>query len=70
MKVLTTDQQNELRTLIEEVSNILSDSGVKAQLSYWAIELKPKRVRKKGMVTTENIGHAPAIPVDIEIEVE
>jgi hypothetical protein len=45
LKLLTTDQQNELLDLMGKVS--ASDYETTNQIAYWLTELKPKRVRKK-----------------------
>ena len=57
MKTLSTEQQIELQKLIEETINLYqglmtspADLELKAQLNYWAIELKPKRVRRREKV--------------------
>ena len=63
MKTLSTEQQVELQKLIEEVTHLYqglmttpTDLELKAQLNYWAIELKPKRVRKKVLTPKEAAG--------------
>lgn len=48
MKTLSTEQQTELQALLEEVAGNFHDHGtLGAGLRYWALELKPKRVRRK-----------------------
>lgn len=44
MKTLQTFQQTELRELLEKISQ--QDVETQAQINYWVIELKPKRIRK------------------------
>lgn len=48
MKNLTTEQQEELQQLflILDESNLPLTLQTKAQIGYWRIELKPKRVRR------------------------
>jgi hypothetical protein len=47
VKVLSTEQQGDLQQLIEQISNFDGlDHSIKAELVYWSIELKPKRVKK------------------------
>ncbi len=47
MKNLTSEQQKELLSLISRVAAVAAfDNETNHQLNYWAIELKPKRVRK------------------------
>ena len=49
MKVLSTEQQTELQELLENIAkeNLFSLQGEwQTDLQYWAIALKPKRVRK------------------------
>lgn len=53
MKTLSTEQQVELQELIQSMHDHFPDaypSIVKADLAYWAIELKPKRVRRREKV--------------------
>lgn len=48
MKLLNSEQQIELQALIAKIAAIDEfDLETTGQLSYWAIELKPKRVRRK-----------------------
>lgn len=47
MKVLSTEQQEDLQTLINSIPRHNLDFGTANQLDYWSIELKPKRIRKK-----------------------
>lgn len=48
MKVLTSEAQAELQQLLTQLTGSQSlDHEVNAQVNYWAIELKPKRIRKK-----------------------
>jgi hypothetical protein len=53
MKVLSTEQQTELQQLIDKLtdSTYQMDNEDHAALTYWSIELKPKRVRKKAIDT-------------------
>lgn len=44
MKTLQSEQQVELRELLEKVSE--QDAETQSQINYWIIELKPKRIRK------------------------
>lgn len=48
MKLLTTEMQAELQAILSELA-VSADVSVtmQANLKYWSIELKPKRVRKK-----------------------
>jgi hypothetical protein len=55
MKTLSTEQQQELQELIHNLPRHNLDFGVCNQLDYWAIELKPKRVRKKSQDSTNII---------------
>jgi len=45
MKLLSTEQQNDLRELLEKVGS--NNIETEAELQFWRIELKPKRIRKK-----------------------
>jgi len=54
MKTLSTEQQNDLRSLLEDINAALGTDlsglppvGLNAGIKYWIMELKPKRVRKK-----------------------
>ena len=48
MKTLSTEQQVELQALLDKVAAFQSfDNETNAQINFWSIELKPKRVRKK-----------------------
>ena len=48
MKLLDTQQQTELRELLEKILDHNSlDLETFNQTNYWVLELKPKRVRKK-----------------------
>lgn len=62
MKTLSTEQQLDLQDLIQGLSNTGTDLSMdeKARLSYWAIELKPKRVRKKLAITDHGIDFVEA----------
>jgi len=57
MKVLSTEQQTDLRELLVRLTEdgYQADLGDMAQLEYWAIELKPKRVRKKKEIVQEAV---------------
>lgn len=47
MKTLTTDQQVELKGLVDYLGTFeVIPIDTLAQLRYWSIELKPKRVRR------------------------
>lgn len=46
MKTLTTEQQLELQDLVEQAAAAIQDLELKNSLNYYAIELKPKRVRR------------------------
>lgn len=62
MKTLSTEQQIELGMLIAKVANFQSfDNETNHQLNYWAIELKPKRVRKKTEQSTNVVDN----PVEV-----
>lgn len=54
MKTLTSDQQEELQELlmILDSSNLPLDLGVKATITFWRGELKPKRVRRNPLDNT------------------
>lgn len=58
MKLLTTEQQTQLRQLLETVMEYEGAEGFneefKSELAYWAQELKPKRVRKKVDLIVDN----------------
>jgi hypothetical protein len=48
VKLLDTQQQTELRELLEKILDHNSlDLETFNQTNYWVLELKPKRVRKK-----------------------
>ncbi len=50
MKNLSTEQQADLQKLITDIGEMFPDTlgpEILAQVNYWAIELKPKRIRKK-----------------------
>ena len=51
MKLLSSEQQEELLEVLnklkKEINPTILGSELLAQLSYWVIELKPKRVRRK-----------------------
>lgn len=48
MKLLTTEQQNELQSLMISLSHCgILDVPLLNQINYWNIELKPKRARRK-----------------------
>lgn len=67
MKVLNNEQQTELRELLESLEGFGAD--VQAQINYWAIELKPKRVRKNNKVFNEVVsGLEDAIKIGKFIE--
>lgn len=61
MKTLSTESQIELQELLTKILQDVSlDSETSAQLNYWAIELKPKRVRKKNILeSTTNVVDNP-----------
>ena len=48
MKLLSTEQQKELQALLHELdAEDCVPSQLKGLVTFWALELKPKRVRKK-----------------------
>ena len=56
MKTLSTEQQAALQELVEYAgSDNHLPSDIKAQFNYWAIDLKPKRVRKKVIDTVVEV---------------
>lgn len=53
MKVLTTEAQQDLQELLDALAtaeNLGTSIEQHANLAYWAIELKPKRVRRKSEI--------------------
>jgi len=52
MKTLKTEQQEELKQLLEQLVDVVSDPELKNVINYWAVELKPKRIRKKALDIT------------------
>ena len=56
MKTLSTQQQEDLQKLVQFAGDgDLFATDVRAQFNYWAIELKPKRIRKKIVDTTVEV---------------
>lgn len=55
MKVLSTEQQTELQSLLEELSQHQVSIGLASTLNYWRIELRPKRIRKKLEITNSGL---------------
>ena len=51
-KMLTTEQQTDLRTLLEGIKGL--DAATQAQIVYWSLELKPKRIRTPKAKVAEN----------------
>ena len=51
MKLLKTEDQADLKQLLESLLEEPHDVETRARLNYWALEMKPKRVRKPGVVT-------------------
>ena len=51
-KMLTTEQQTDLRTLLEGIKGL--DAATQAQVVYWSLELKPKRIRTPKAKVAEN----------------
>lgn len=64
MKVLSTEQQEALLSLLEGVNS--DDLEIQYQIVYWRIELKPKRIRKKNPDVQDNLLYKP---VDIDVTV-
>lgn len=55
MKLLTSEQQEDLQKLFVEIEKELdSNPGLQSSINYWLIELKPKRVRRKSEVTLDS----------------
>ena len=52
MKVLQDEAQKDLLELLETLDGMhLNNPALAANIKYWAIELKPKRVRRKEVKT-------------------
>lgn len=66
MKVLSTEQQTDLQKLIENLSDPTFQVDVQdhAQLVYWSLELKPKRVRKSKEKILQGMQEAIQYAVD------
>lgn len=58
MKVLTTEQQTDLRNLLGELAEHQVPIGLANTLNYWIIELKPKRIRKPKLAQALDIAQA------------
>lgn len=65
MKVLQTDQQNDLINLFESLINLTDPEGfvkltpqMSDELTYWSRELQPKRVRRKTDLVVDNPSEA------------
>lgn len=54
MKVLQDEAQKDLLELLETLDGMhLNNPALAANIKYWAIELKPKRVRRKEVKTED-----------------
>ena len=54
MKTLSTEQQVELQDLFNSLKSNNLDIQVLAQLTYWANEMRPKRVRRNPVELEES----------------
>lgn len=65
MKVLDSTQQTDLQEAVALAAGDVSDTALRATLTYWAIELRPKRVRKKPILVTLDVLDTRGNPLEV-----